>query len=285
MVRRIFLFGFLALTVLSGPGCRLCGRKPLFDWGRDHDRDRDPAPTRTRDGGLLREPMSATDPYIPPTDLPPGGTGGLPLPSVPESRFRVDQLNPKRELLLPEDLPGTASPKSRAGGGFLGEPQSAGEEREAKKVTDSGELNGYSKVKPGLASGRVPSATGLDRLKKAGYKTVAYLHSPGSDASSVRRDVEAKGLTFIDLPVSPEKLADGVRAFNDAVADKSTRPLFICDEDGVRTGSLWYLYFRNIEFANDDTARLLAAPLGLTEPPSVEQTTFWVAMRSYLATR
>lgn len=283
MVRLFLMIGFSGLTIVSGSGCRLFGCRPLCDWGRDRDR----APARSGDG-FLREPMSATDPYIPPTRIPANsGASDLPQPDISNSRSnRIDDpLNPKRELLLPDDLPGTASPKSRSGGGLLDSPQSAGDERESKKVNEASDLSGYSRVKPGLAVGRIPTSSGLDRLKRAGYKSVAYLHSPNSDASSVRRDVEAKGLTFIDLPVSAEKLADGMRSFNEIVAEKSKQPLYFCDEDGVRTGSLWYLYFRTVEFANDDSARLLAAPLGLVEPPSSEQLTFWVAMRNYLATR
>jgi protein tyrosine phosphatase (PTP) superfamily phosphohydrolase (DUF442 family) len=291
MVRRSVILGTAGLLLLGGFGCKHCKH------GQKYDRAGSAPPIS---GGMLRAPESATDPYIPSPGLPPAtrvlppSTGGLPpatdlpAPYIPESRSnRIDPLNPKRELLLPQGEPGTTSPNTNTERGLLGSPQAADGSREAKKLTEPGiaDLKGYTKVKPGISNGRVPSAAGFDKLKKSGFKTVVYLHSPNADVESVRRDAEGKGLAFVSLPVSPEKLADAVRSFNDTVATKTNQPVYFFDEDGTRTGSLWYIYFRTVEYANDDSARLLSAPLGLVEPPSAEQTTFWVAIRNYLATR
>lgn len=288
MVRRSVILGTAGLLLLGGFGCKHCKH---FNHGRTYDRAGSAPPIS---GGMLRAPESATDPFIPSPGLPPRGGSvtppatDLPAPYIPESRSnRIDPLNPKRELLLPQGEPGTASPNANTERGLLGSPQAADGSRESKKVTEPGiaDLKGYTKVKPGISNGRVPTAAGFDKLKKAGFKTVVYLHTPNADIESVRRDAEGKGLAFVSLPVSPEKLADAVRTFNDTVATKANQPVYFCDEDGTRTGSLWYIYFRTVEYANDDSARLLAAPLGLVEPPSAEQTTFWVAIRNYLATR
>ncbi|MFO0935798.1 MAG: hypothetical protein U0798_04675 [Gemmataceae bacterium] len=287
MVRRYLLFGMVTLSLSMGTGCGLCKHSCA---------DRSPSRPPSSGGGLLREPMSATDPYIAPQSVPPAGSpSDLPPPTVPESRFRVDPQNPKRELLLPENLPGAPSSNPATGSssnkaqpdrsGLLGEPQEAAANREAKKISDSSDFSGLTTVKKGLVSGRVPTANGLDRLKQAGFRTVAYLHAPESDASTLKKDVDAKGMTFVDLPISAEKIAEGSRGFNELIANNANRPLFVCDENGTRTGSMWYLYFRTAEYASDDTARLLAAPLGLSDPPSAEQTTFWVAIRNYLSNR
>jgi protein tyrosine phosphatase (PTP) superfamily phosphohydrolase (DUF442 family) len=292
MVRRSTILGVAGLLLLGGFGCKHCKHH------KHHGSDRALAP-RVGDG-MLRAPESATDPYIPSPGLPPAGrvlppsTGSapsatdLPAPYIPESRSnRIDPLNPKRELLLPQGEAGATFPEAKSDQGLLGSPRAADGSRESKKVAEPGiaDLKGYTKVKPGISNGRVPTAAGFDKLKKAGFKTVVYLHSPNADVESVRRDAEGKGLAFVSLPVSPEKLAEAVRSFNDHVAQKTNQPVYVCDEDGTRTGSLWYVYFRTIEYTNDDAARLLAGPLGLVEPPSAEQTTFWVAIRNYLATR
>jgi protein tyrosine phosphatase (PTP) superfamily phosphohydrolase (DUF442 family) len=287
MVRRVALFGLFGATLLGAVGCRHCDRdrRPFFDWYRNDDRIPERRGGSVGGDGILREPRSATDPYIPSTDLPPrtGRVDDLPPPEVPETRNRIDPLNPRRELLLPQGSPGASRPEPTEG--LLGSPQSAGESSESKKVATTTDLPGYARVTANVATGRVPSASGWDKLKKAGFKSVAYLHDAGADVASVKKDVEARGLAFVAIPVTPDRIASGVREFNAAVADRSNRPLYVCDDDGVRTGSLWYLYFRTVEFANDDAARLLAAPLGLTDPPSAGQTTFWVAMRAYLASR
>lgn len=286
MVRRVAIFGLLGATLLGAVGCRLCdrNRRPLFDWYRNDDRIPERRGGPIRDDGILREPRSATDPYIPSTDLPrTGRVDDLPPPEVPETRNRIDPLNPRRELLLPQGSPDPTRPRSTEG--ILGEPQTAGESSESKKVASANDLSGYARVTTNAASGRVPTAAGLDRLKKAGFKSVVYLHAPGADATTLKRAADARGLAFVAIPVSPDRLAEGMNAFNAAVADRANRPMYVCDDDGVRTGSLWYLHFRTVEFANDDAARLLAAPLGLTDGTEAERTTFWVAMRSYLASR
>lgn len=287
MVRRSVILGTAGLLLLGGFGCKHC--KLCQSTGRSYDR----APSSS--GGMLRAPESATSPFIPSPGLPPTAgssssppASDLPAPFIPESRSnRVDPQNPKRELLLPQGESEKASPEAKSDQGLLGSPQAADGSRESKKVIEPGiaDLKAYTKVKPGISNGRVPAAAGFEKLKKSGFKTVVYLHTPNADIESVRRDAEGKGLAFVSLPVSPEKFADAVKTFNDTVATKSNQPVYFCDEDGTRTGSLWYVYFRTVEYANDDSARLLAAPLGLVEPPSAEQTTFWVAIRNYLATR
>src|SRR5262249_8550745 len=119
-------------------------------------------------------------------------------------------------------------------------------------------------VKEGVASGRKPTLDGFDALKQSGYRTVIYLHPDGADVSAVRDVVTKRGLAFIPIETTPEKLAAALEAFNSAVADKSARPISVFD-DGVRAGAVWYLHFRTVEAMNDDAARVRARPLGLTD--------------------
>ena len=58
-----------------------------------------------------------------------------------------------------------------------------------------------------------------------------------------------------------------------------------CLDDGVRTGSLWYLYLRTVESLPDDAAQVKAAALGLRDATGDEKTNFWLAIQDYLAKR
>ena len=87
------------------------------------------------------------------------------------------------------------------------------------------------------------------------------------------------------IAVSPGTLQKAFDEFAAAVADRGNRPLYVIDEDGTRAGSLWYLLFRTRDLLSDDTARLRAAPLGLTEAATEEQKQFWIAVQDFLAKR
>lgn len=293
MVRRLLFVAMIGTLLSASVGCRLCGKNGrLFnkDWSsREGDR------TKPKDdsGGFLREPID--DRMIPNPDLPPT-SGGVDLPPLPESRQRYVEPapapspatppRPGRELLLPQDEPPARQP-SRAGGGLLGTPEPLEKDREteARKTPVSTDLDGYTRVKSNIANGRVPTATGMDKLKSAGFTTIAYLHEPGANIDGVRRDAESKGLKFVSVPLGATEFAEGMKSLSAVVADRSAKPLYVCDEDGSRTGIAWYSYFRSVEFANDDAAKLLAAPLGLTDTTTGDRGTLRLAAQKYLADR
>ena len=148
-------------------------------------------------------------------------------------------------------------------------------------------LPGYARVpgRDGVASGQRPGLDGFDWLKANGFKTVVYLHAPSADVAPARNLAETRGLRFVPIAVSPGTLPKAFDEFAAAVADRGNRPLYVIDEDGVRAGSLWYLLFRTRDLLSDDTARLRAAPLGLTEAATEERKPFWIAVQDFLAKR
>jgi protein tyrosine phosphatase (PTP) superfamily phosphohydrolase (DUF442 family) len=143
-------------------------------------------------------------------------------------------------------------------------------------------LPGFTKVEDGLASGFKPDLDGFSSLKQVGYRTVIYLYPTGKDVSAVQDLAEKRGLTFIPIETTPERLAAARAEFNAAVKDKAVRPAYVFDDDRVRAGALWYLYFLS-KSMNDDAARVRAKPLGLSDR-TTEGRAFELAIQNYLAT-
>jgi protein tyrosine phosphatase (PTP) superfamily phosphohydrolase (DUF442 family) len=134
-----------------------------------------------------------------------------------------------------------------------------------------------------LASGRKPTLDGFTSLKQAGYRTVIYLYPSGADVTAVRELAGKRGLAFVGIETTPEKLKSALEAFNSAIDDKAVRPAYVFDDDGVRAGALWYLHFRSRSI-NDDAARVMAKPLGLSDRGDEGQA-FELAIQQYLSNR
>jgi protein tyrosine phosphatase (PTP) superfamily phosphohydrolase (DUF442 family) len=235
-------------------------------------------------------PTNSGNPILlPPTRFPtapaPGGMGVVP-PVGPSDLSNYPPTRPAPEVLLPDSLPGGGS--SQGNSGYLGsptnpqttEPPVAGKGSDAP-VTG---LSGYTRVKEGLASGRKPTLDGFDALKQAGFRTVLYLHPAGADLSAVKEVAAKRGLAFVAIETTPEKLADAIEQFNAVVADRSRHAIYVFDDDGVRAGAIWYLHFRTADAMGDDVARVRARALGLTDQGD-EAKAFALATQRYLETR
>jgi len=152
------------------------------------------------------------------------------------------------------------------------------------RTTPIAGLPGLMKVKDGVATGRKPTLDGFDSLKQGGYRTVAYLHPSGADVSAAQDLAEKRGFAFVAIETTPENLPEALRRVNQLVADRSAHPVYVYDDDGLRTGAVWYLHFRTVDALNDDAARVRARSLGLTDQTE-EGKAFWVAIQQFLANR
>jgi hypothetical protein len=254
------------------------------------------------------DPRTPPGPWDPAPTVSPFRVNSPPAPAVAPTPPRAD----RKELLVPDPLPGGVSPDLPLGtrpstSGFLEDPvRSIGGSdlppRTATEPAPPGKSNqllddpttrlptglpGYARVpgRDGVASGRKPTLDGFDWLRTNGFRTVVYLHAPSADVTPARELAEKRGLRFVPVAVSPGTLKRALDEFTAAVGDRANKPLYVIDEDGVRAGSLWYLVFRTQDLLGDDTARLRAAPLGLTEAATEEQKQFWVAIQDVLAKR
>jgi hypothetical protein len=325
VMRRLLFAGLAAGLVLGGSACRHHCKKlrdpcpPGGFLGAPVPGGTIPPPAVTTTPAF----PGTADP-LPPPVIPDSGRSSFsfdprtppdpwnPAPSV--SPFRAEPIPPpppppgKTELLVPDPIPGGVPAEvplgSRpSGSGFLGEPvrpsggadlpPPPGAARAPSARPDDPTtrpptgLPGFTRVPghDGVASGRKPTLDGFDWLRANGFKTVVYLHAPSADIAPARNLAETRGLRFVPIAVSAGTLQKAYDEFVAAVDDRSSRPLYVADEDGVRAGSLWYLVFRIQDLLGDDTARLRAAPLGLTDAATEEQKQFWIAIQDVLARR
>lgn len=287
MTRHLML-ALAAGAVLGGAGCR---NKQCRDCSPD------PPPR------YLGEPTSPRGGTIPPSNLPTAPPSTLPSPDLPPTRdsLRIDPnppptvdvpssksapAKPDREVILPDGPPAAgAADRKPTGAGYLDEPlagdrpplpggsaptptPSTSERPAAPAPAPSGGTKpaGLTLIpgRAGITSGRTPTDAGLDWLKANGYRTVIYLHAPDADAAKLKADAERRGLNVVAVAVAPETLKEALDKFAAAVGDRSLRPAYVADADGVRAGALWYLVFRTQDLASDEVARVRAAPLGLT---------------------
>jgi protein tyrosine phosphatase (PTP) superfamily phosphohydrolase (DUF442 family) len=208
-----------------------------------------------------------------------------PVPSDPPfSRFNPDNNN-RLYAPLPQK-PSTNEPPSAK----LLPPQSLLTPSEPPPVAKTEEppvlpadIPGFAFVKKGIAAGQRPFPEGVNWLKDHGYKTVLHVRPPTQSDTSAKRVFESRGLTYINLDVSPTTLTkEVVTRFNEVVADEKNRPLFVYDEDSTLAGALWYLYFRTAEGLSDEKARAESSRLGFKQDQDDKSRDMWLAVQNYL---
>jgi hypothetical protein len=308
MIRRLLLAAIATGPLLALAGCHHC-------CSSGPSRPPQPYLPPPPGGPFIGSPGGPSPNTIPPTTLPttPGGMppagGGLPPPSLDVPRNfgpspAPNNGRPPQELLLPDQLPGGPSSRSgypdpNAGPAFLGPPTNPPRAPvvtpnptvqpvpnpmpKAPPAATAG-LPGFTRITDGVATGRKPGLDGFDSLRQGGFRTLAYLHPAGADTSAVRDLAEKRGFAFVAIETTPENLPGAFRRVEQLATDRAARPVYVCDDDGLRTGAVWYLHFRTTEGQNADAARIRARSIGLTDQTD-EGKAFWVAIQQFLANR
>jgi protein tyrosine phosphatase (PTP) superfamily phosphohydrolase (DUF442 family) len=144
------------------------------------------------------------------------------------------------------------------------------------------EIPHFTPIKDKVLAGRRPGLEGLDWLRAKGYKTVLFVHKPGEEIGSDRKQVEKRGMKFVSLEVSAQTFSkDTVADFQNTVGATASYPLFVYDRDGSLAGALWYVYFRRVENLSDDAARIQAGALGFRDDRD-EHREMWLAVQKFL---
>lgn len=105
---------------------------------------------------------------------------------------------------------------------------------------DAALIPSYRVIEPGLAVAGQPSPEALGRLKEMGFRTVVNLRTQQEGAAQERPVVEAQGLRYVSVPVSPATLglAD-VQAVEGVLADPAARPVLLHCASSNRVGAVW----------------------------------------------
>jgi uncharacterized protein (TIGR01244 family) len=98
----------------------------------------------------------------------------------------------------------------------------------------------YRLLTPAVAAAGQPSAAALGQLKAMGFKTVVSLRTPQEGPADEGARVEAQGLRYVDVPVTPEtfSLAD-VQAVRKVLDDPAAAPVLLHCASSNRVGGVW----------------------------------------------
>jgi uncharacterized protein (TIGR01244 family) len=111
---------------------------------------------------------------------------------------------------------------------------------EIPATVDAAAIPAYRVIEPGVATAGQPSAEALGKLKKMGFRTVVNLRTEQEGASQERSLVEAQGMRYVSVPVTPASfsLAD-VEAVEKVLASASARPVLVHCASSNRVGAVW----------------------------------------------
>ncbi len=108
----------------------------------------------------------------------------------------------------------------------------------AASIPDTLDAANYKRLSPSLAIAGKPSKEALESLKTAGFRTAIDLRQPAEGVASAREAVEAQGLTFVSVPVSPDTFSmDDVQKVEAVLNDRNAAPVFLYCASSNRVGA------------------------------------------------
>ncbi|HEX9188441.1 MAG TPA: protein tyrosine phosphatase family protein [Vicinamibacteria bacterium] len=102
------------------------------------------------------------------------------------------------------------------------------------------EIPAYRLLRPDLAVAGQPSPETLARLKDMGFRTVVNLRTEKEGAAAEGPVVEAQGLRYVWIPVTPDTFSEAdVEAVGKVLADPSAFPVLVHCASSNRVGGVW----------------------------------------------
>ena len=107
------------------------------------------------------------------------------------------------------------------------------------ETVEPGQIPAYQLIRPDLAASGQPSPEALARLGEMGFRTVVNLRTEKEGAADERAVLEAQGLRYVSIPVTPEtfSLAD-VEAVQRVLEDPSAGPVLLHCASSNRVGGV-----------------------------------------------
>ncbi len=110
---------------------------------------------------------------------------------------------------------------------------------EGAGIPEKLDAKNYQRLSPSLAVAGKPSKEALDSLKTAGFRTAVDLRQPAEGVPSAREAVEAQGLKFVSVPVSPDTFSmDDVRKVEAVLGDQAAAPVLLYCSSSNRVGAV-----------------------------------------------
>jgi uncharacterized protein (TIGR01244 family) len=108
------------------------------------------------------------------------------------------------------------------------------------EAVDAAAIPAYRLIRPGLAAAGQPSPAALASLEEMGFRTVVNLRTEKEGAAEERSVVEAQGLRYVWVPVTPDSfsLAD-VEAIERVLDDTTAGPVLFHCSSSNRVGGAW----------------------------------------------
>ncbi|MFQ5790772.1 MAG: beta-lactamase hydrolase domain-containing protein [Acidobacteriota bacterium] len=129
------------------------------------------------------------------------------------------------------------------------------------------DLPNYFRFSPQIAMAGQPTPEGLRKVKDAGFKTILNLRTPREGSTEEAEPVEALGLSYINIPITPDSITDEkVARFSDIVNDPANKPLLIHCASSNRVGGMWYIHRAMVDHLDEQQGIHEARKTGLRSP-------------------
>ena len=134
------------------------------------------------------------------------------------------------------------------------------------------EVPNYRRISPVLATAGQPSEATLKKAKELGFATFVNLRTPQEGIEADRKFVEAQGLRFVSVPVTPAafSLADA-KAVAAVLDDPNAGPVLLYCSSSNRVGGVWAVV-QALRGKSDDEALADGRKAGLKSPAMVDAT-------------
>lgn len=102
------------------------------------------------------------------------------------------------------------------------------------------DIPAYRLIRPDLATAGQPGADALGRLAEMGFRTVVNLRTEKEGALEERAAVEAQGLRYVWVPVTPDTFSlKDVEAVERILDDPAAGPVLLHCASSNRVGGVW----------------------------------------------
>lgn len=109
----------------------------------------------------------------------------------------------------------------------------------AAGIPETLDATSYKRLSPSLAVSGRPSPEALAKLKESGFRTAIDLRQPSEGVAIAKEAVEAQGLRFVSVPVSPDTFSlDDVLKVEAVLKDQSAAPVLLYCASSNRVGGV-----------------------------------------------